>query len=141
MILKYKKLFDILPLAILLMSTNWCQAKHLHTEKEYQSAWCNTRGGQMEYVLNDKARVDCLTDTLAVEFDFAPKWHECIGQALYYGQKTNRTPACVLIIENPTNDWKYLKRLRYTVYNKKKIPEFRTFTIKPEYLNKYLMQP
>lgn len=28
-------------------------------------------------------------------------------------------------------DLKYLRRLRYTVYNKKKIPHFRTFTIKP----------
>jgi len=111
-------------------------AKHLYTEKEYQAKWCNAHNGILEYRLNDKTRVDCLTDTLAVEFDFAPKWHECIGQALYYGQKTKRTPACVLIMENPEKDVKYLKRLRYAVYNKKGIPEgqFRTFTMKPENL-------
>lgn len=106
--------------------------KHLYTEKEYQAKWCKAHNGTTEYKLNDKMRVDCLTDTLAVEFDFAPKWAECIGQALYYGQKTNKTPACVLIMENPEKDTKYLKRLRYAVYNKKKIPEFRTFTIKPD---------
>ena len=27
------------------------------------------------------------TLNMAVEFDFAPKWAECIGQALYYGKK------------------------------------------------------
>lgn len=108
-------------------------AKHLHTEKEYQVKWCNAHNGITEYKLDDKTRVDCLTDKLAVEFDFAPKWAECIGQALYYGQKTNRTPACVLIMENPEKDLKYLKRLRYAVYNKKKIPEFRTFTVKPDF--------
>ena len=85
----------------------------------------------MEHRLNDGTRVDCLLPHLAVEVDFAPKWAECIGQALYYGQKTNRTPACVLIMENPEKDLKYLKRLRYTVYNKKKIPAFKTFTVKP----------
>lgn len=121
---------------ILLISANWCQAKHLYTEKEYQAVWCKAHNGLLEHRLNDKTRVDCLTDTLAVEVDFAPKWHECIGQALYYGRKTNRTPACVLIMENPEKDLRYLYRLRYTVYDKKKIPAFKTFTIKPEALSK-----
>lgn len=124
-----KKFFTLT--IILIALSNFCEAKHLHTEKEYQAYWCNAKGGQMEYVLNDKARVDCLLPDMAVEFDFANKWAECIGQALYYGQKTNRIPACVLITENPTKDFKYVKRLRYAVYNKKKIPEFKTFTIKP----------
>ena len=82
--------------------------------------------------MSDKARVDCLLPDMAVEFDFAPKWAECIGQALYYGKRTNRTPACVLIIERPIKDRIYLRRLRTTVYNRKKIPQFRTFTMKPE---------
>lgn len=86
----------------------------------------------MEYVLPDKARVDCLLPDMAVEFDFAPKWAECIGQALYYGKRTNRTPACVLIVERPIKDRIYLRRLRTTVYNRKKIPQFRTYTMKPE---------
>lgn len=109
-------------------------AAHINSEKTYQQRWCNAHNGILEYKLDDKTRVDCLTDTLAVEVDFAPKWHECIGQALYYGRKTKRTPACVLIIENPEKDLKYLKRLRYSVYQKKAIPQgqFRTFTIKPE---------
>ena len=93
----------------------------------------------MEYKLDDKTRVDCLTKELAVEVDFAPKWHECIGQALYYGRKTKRIPACVLILENGDNDMRFLYRLRYTVYNKKNIPQgkFKTFTIKPDIFIKY----
>ena len=110
------------------------QAKHAYLEKEYQTKWCGMRNGIAEYKLNDKTRIDCLLPTMAVEFDFANKWAECIGQALYYGQKTNRTPACVLIMENGEKDLKYLKRLRYAVYNKKKIPEFKTFTMKPVHI-------
>ena len=87
-------------------------AGHLHQEKEYQGAWCAKAGGVTEYLLDDKTRVDCLTDTLAVEFDFASKWAECIGQALYYGQQTHRQGACVLILENKEKDLKYLKRLQ-----------------------------
>ena len=112
------------------------QAKHLHKEAEYQAYWCNKQGGQMEYVLNDKARVDCLLPDLAVEVDFAPKWAECIGQAIYYGKKTNRTPACLLILEKE-KDVRYLKRLRYSVYKKKQITPFRTFTIKPDVFNAF----
>lgn len=129
-----KRLLIILTLTLIFLSPPALAVKRYYPEAEYQRTWCNARGGQLEYRLNDKTRIDCLLPTMAVEFDFANKWAECIGQALYYGQKTNRTPACVLIMENGDKDLKYLKRLRYTVYNKKKIPEFRTFTMKPEHI-------
>lgn len=107
-------------------------ARRMHPETAYQKAWCDKRGGVMEYKLNDKTRVDCLLPNLAVEFDFANKWAECIGQALYYGRQTNRQPACVLIMENGEKDLKYLKRLRRAAY--KKGVNLRTFTMKPEHL-------
>ena len=121
----------ILFLSLLFLPLAAFAAERLYPEKIYQEQWCKAHNGQLEYTLNDKTRVDCLTEKYAVEFDYANKWHECIGQALYYGQKTNKTPTCVLIMEKE-KDIKYLKRLRYAVYNRKKIPEFRTFTIKPE---------
>ena len=102
--------------------------KHEFKEKEYQKYWCDKRGGISEYKLNDNTRVDCLLPTMAVEFDFAPKWHECIGQALYYGKKTKRTPACVLILENE-DDMRFLYRLKFTVYKKQKIKKFKIYTI------------
>lgn len=118
---------------ILTISPAW--AKRLHPEAEYQRVWCEKHKGTMEYVIKTKnqgsGRVDCLTDTLAVEVDFANKWHQCLGQALDYAAHTRKTPACVLIIEKE-KDWKYVRRLRYTI--QKKAPGTRTFTIKPEHL-------
>lgn len=110
------------------------QAKHLYLEKDYQCHWCNVKGGQLEYGLPDKARIDCLLPDKAVEVDFANKWAECIGQALYYGNMTNKTPACLLIMENGAKDNKYLYRL---INATKDIKDFRIFTITPDDLKKY----
>ena len=70
-----------------------------HPEKWYQEKWCGARGGQMEVVLPDRTRVDCLLPDYAVEVDFASKWAECAGQSLHYSRMTRRPPGCVLIIE------------------------------------------
>ena len=96
---------------------------HAHLEKDYQNYWARLTGAQTEVILDDKARVDCLTKEYAVEVDFAQKWGESIGQALYYGIKTNRKPAVLLILENPKKDVVYLKRLQ-TVANKYGITVF-----------------
>lgn len=79
-------------------------------EKMYQREWCNAVGGQMEVVLEDGARVDCLTRDYAVEFDYAHKWAESIGQALYYGIMTKRRPGVVLI--TGPNDNAYIARFK-----------------------------
>ena len=63
----------------------------------------------MEYVLPDKTRVDCLTATHAIEIDWAEKWAEGIGQALYYAKITGKAPAVALIVGE--KDARYLKRL------------------------------
>ena len=106
-----KKLLLILAI-LLLASQAW--AAHLKLEKEYQREWCERHGGILEYVLDDGARVDCLTETHAVEFDFMEKWAECIGQAGYYADKTGKIPACVLIIEDPEKAPVFIERLRRT---------------------------
>lgn len=103
-------------------------AQRIYSEKIYQAQWCKAHSGILEYRLGDNTRVDCLTDTLAVEFDFANKWAECVGQSQYYGLKTNKQAACVLIMERGEKDIKYLKRLRKVAYKK----GIRTFTMKPE---------
>lgn len=86
-------------------------AKHKHTEKYYQEIKCAELGGVTEYRLPDRTRIDCLTDDYAIEFDFAEKWAEAIGQSLYYSLQTNRRPGVVLILENPTTDMKDAQRL------------------------------
>lgn len=122
----------ILSIFIISLTILPAEAKRLYSEATYQAHWCNAKGGIMEYRLRDKARVDCLTPTLAVEFDFANKWSDCIGQAIYYGRQTNRQPACVLIMENGEKDLRYLYRLRRAAYRKG--VNLRTFTMKPEHI-------
>lgn len=86
-------------------------AGHRHLEKWYQNRWCDENGGITEVVLNDRARIDCLTEEYAIEFDFAPKWAESVGQSLYYSIMTNKKPGIVLIIEHPDSEGPFLKRL------------------------------
>lgn len=82
-----------------------------YKEKDYQVLWCEQQGGITEYVLDDKTRVDCLLPEYAVEFDFAKKWAESIGQSLYYAIKTNRKPGVVLILKSDKDNI-YLLRLQ-----------------------------
>lgn len=77
-------------------------------EKDYVNKYCD---GLKEYVLPDKTRIDCLTDEYAIEFDYAKKWAESIGQSLYYAKKTGKKPA-VAIITSKKDDYKYIQRIR-----------------------------
>ncbi len=89
-------------------------AGHIHPEKYYQNSWCIEQGGQAEYRLPDMTRCDCLTDTHAVEVDFARKWHEALGQSLYYAMQTGKRAGIVLIVETE-KDLKYWIRLNSTI--------------------------
>ena len=91
------------------IQANTGESRH-YREKDYQVVWCERVGGEVEYVLENRTRVDCLTEEYAIEFDFARKWAESIGQALYYALETDRKPGVVLIIEDP-KDERYLERL------------------------------
>lgn len=102
---------QILIAIILLLSPSPLLAAHVHPEKFYQNQWCNDHGGQQEVVLDDGTRIDCLTDTHAIEFDFAPKWAESVGQSLHYALKTGKKPGIVLIMENP-KDIRHLRKLQ-----------------------------
>lgn len=87
-------------------------AKRLHKEKYYQEIWCNNQGGMIEvYFSGDRTRCDCLTDTHAVEVDFADKWAQSIGQALRYSRNTKKAPGILLIIEKQ-EDWIKYESLR-----------------------------
>lgn len=77
-------------------------------EKDYVNKYCR---GYKEFVLDDKTRIDCLTEEYAIEFDYAKKWAESIGQALYYSKKTGKKPAVAIIISKPS-DIKYVNRIK-----------------------------
>ena len=77
-------------------------------EADYVHAYCK---GVEEYVLPDKTRVDCLTETHACEFDWAKKWYEGFGQALWYAHNTGKKPCLVLILKSD-KDYIYFNRAK-----------------------------
>lgn len=96
------------------------EGKSKYKEADYVKAYCN---GQIEYVLSDKTRIDCLTDEYAIEFDWAKKWAEGVGQSLYYAKMTGKKPAVAIIIKSP-KDKRYIERI------KKTDPNIKVFIIK-----------
>ena len=93
-------------------SNGYKYVKHKHSEASYQHAWCSMHNGIEEYENKDKTRVDCLTTTHAVEFDFANKWAESIGQALHYQRMTGKRAKVVLILEKPKQQMVYFTRVQ-----------------------------
>ena len=79
---------------------HWKAVYHPHSESSYQHAYCSINNGIEEFELQDKTRIDCLTDDYAIEFDFANKWAESIGQALHYGLTSGKKPKVVLILDS-----------------------------------------
>ena len=103
----------VLFLAIAILSLKqYCIGATLHSEKSYQMAWQEKYGGIIEYQNDDYTRVDVLTNTHAIEFDFAKKWAESVGQALYYQYKTGKRAKVILIIENHKKDFIYYNRVK-----------------------------
>ena len=92
-------------------STGFKYVKHKHSEASYQRAWCSMHQGIEEFENKDKTRVDCLTSTHAVEFDFANTWAESIGQALHYQRMTGKRAKVVLILEKPKKQMVYYWRV------------------------------
>lgn len=128
-----KKFLTTLLFLFLVLPASAQPKNHIYSEKDYQTAWSITNGGSMEVILPDLARVDCVTKTHAIEFDFAQKWGEAIGQALYYGTALHKKPGIVLIMENPTKDKKYLNRVLAVA----KEHDIMVWTITPDYVTKF----
>ena len=92
--------------------TGYKYVKHKHSESSYQHSWCSAHKGIEEYENQDNTRVDCLTTYHAVEFDFANKWAESIGQALHYQLMTGKKAMVVLILEEPEKEMVYFNRVK-----------------------------
>lgn len=65
---------------------------------------------QVEVRLPDDSRVDLLSDTHAIEVDWAPKWAEAVGQAIHYSLLADRKPAVILLLRDPATEWRHLVR-------------------------------
>lgn len=110
---KIKDLIIISGVSLFLILSVPVYAARIHHEKYYQEEWCREKG-DIEIVLPDKTRCDCLTAEHAIEFDFGDKWCEAIGQALYYSLQTGKKAGIVLILESK-KDQKYWIRLNTTI--------------------------
>lgn len=85
-----------------------------YKESDYQIPWCQEKNGKLEAVLDSGERVDCLTNTHAIEFDFATKYKQGLGQALSYSAQTGKKAGIVLILLNDEHR-KYIKRLETAI--------------------------
>ena len=106
------KVVNAAPFKKEICNLGWEHVHHNHNEEAYQYAWCTAHNGIIEYENKDFTRIDCLTLTHAVEFDFANKWHESIGQALHYSVMSGKRAKVVLILDNPKSQMVYYRRIR-----------------------------
>lgn len=99
------------------------EAQELKSEDDYVRAWCpGNQDETVEHVLSDRTRIDCLAhDFLAIEFDWARKWYESMGQAMHYARMKNRQhntdkyQAVVALIVLKESDYKYVIRCLQTI--------------------------
>jgi len=95
---------------LLLISALCCGQFIKQKEVYYEALFSKAINGKTEIVLPDLARVDVVTDTFAIEIDFAEKWAESIGQSLYYAHELNKKAGVLLLVNGNTED-RYVKRL------------------------------
>ena len=62
---------------------------HAHDEKYHAEALCKDKDQEVT-VTNDRTRIDCYDQVFAYEVDWSHKWHEGVGQALYYASAEKR---------------------------------------------------
>jgi hypothetical protein len=97
------------------------------SENHYQSIFAKAVSGEMEVIMGDKTRCDVVTDTHAIEVEFARKWTEGLGQSLWYSFQTNKRAGIVLIIED-MKDERFLTKLRSLIVHRQ-IKDVKIWTI------------
>ena len=106
-----------LALAFLLLAST-AHAERIHPESFYRNIWCSKNKGLPEIQLEGRTRADCVTETQAMEVEFANKWKNGIGQAFWYAIQTGKKAGIVMILEKP-KDNKYWIRLNTVIMNYK----------------------
>ena len=96
---------------LIALHPSWADASQ--RESWYQEVWCTGMGGKVEHRLEDGRRIDCLTDTHAIEVEFSHKWPEAVGQSLDYSMLTRKKAGIVLIINKGESleNWQRLNKL------------------------------
>jgi len=83
-------------------------------ERDYQQLIHQQLGGEMEVMVGG-GRIDILNDEYAIEVEFANKWKNSIGQALWYSLQTGKQPGIVLIKKNVIQENRYVIQLQSTL--------------------------
>lgn len=78
-------------------------------EKDFQLLIQQEMGGEIEVAVTS-GRVDLVTEEYAIEIEFASKWKQSIGQALWYALQTNKTPG-IILIKKSDEEYKYVVQL------------------------------
>jgi hypothetical protein len=108
-----KKMCAILLLITALIPTITLATSYV-PEKHYRERWCSDHGGQVDVLLADGCHCECLTETHAVEFEFAPVWASAVGKALCAAVQTGKKAGVVLILKSKA-DLKYWLQLNSTI--------------------------
>jgi hypothetical protein len=112
------KAFTTFLLALTLTAS--LSASRLNPEAHYQDIAAKKYSGQTEVVLPDGTRCDIVTETHAIEVDFADKWAEAIGQSLNYSFQLNKKAGILLILES-SKDEKHLNKVQ-NIIERYKLP-------------------
>jgi putative aminopeptidase FrvX len=85
----------LLLLFVLLLSTaSTCSNRKVHFKKVFSQSI----NGKIDVRLDDYKNVsDIVSDTFAIDVEFAPRWAMSIGHSLYGATKLNKKPAILLI--------------------------------------------
>ena len=67
-------------------------------ERYYQQLFVDKNGGSIEVIMSNGSRRDIITQTHAIEVNFAQKWAGAIRQSLNYASQTKKKAGIVLIV-------------------------------------------
>ena len=123
-----------------LLTSYSAHAKRDNPENFYQKQWCQDHNGELEVTMKDGTRCDCVTETHAIEFDFADNWYTAVGQSTHYSIQTGKQAGIVLILESP-DDKKHWNRLINLVDNSALSINVWTMGIVPELPQPYPPYP
>jgi len=108
------KNLDIWVCVFLLLLAASSEAKDLKREADFVDHAC-VFPYQTDLTLPDRTEVDCEGPRHSIEFDFAPKWYEAVGQSLHYARMTGKRAGIVLIVKSWARDYRHVERARATI--------------------------
>lgn len=92
------------------------EREQLTAEKLNEVAWCIQLSRPLtaitEYRLWDGTRVDLKNAKYAFEVDWAKKWPEAFGQAVWYALETELSPAVILLTDSIERDSAFIYRAK-----------------------------